>query len=265
MLSLFRSEMFKLRHRMMTRVLLVIVVAAPLAAYVLLGLTGNSDDGSIVQDLRLSSVHDNSSFIIYQLTVVAAVVLAASSIASEFAWGTIRTLVPRSAGRSPLLTAKLMTLLLFVAVSVVLGFMAALAGSLIVTTLRDLDSSLGPNFAGRLLVALVETSYVCLPYACMAFVVALWTRSSAAGIAVPIVAFYAEVLLTPAFTSIDALKWLPDALIYSANVSALVGSDAILDKSDLPGRLQAAGVLGAYAAVFVSLAYARFLTRDITS
>ncbi len=265
MLALLRGELFKLRHRMMTRVLLLIVIAAPIGAYLLLGLTGNTDEGGIVQDMRLSSVHDNGSVIIYQLTVVMAVVLAASSIASEFSWGTIRTLLPRTAGRSPLLTAKLTTLLLFVGVAVILGFLAALGGSLIVTEARNLDSNLGPNFAGRLLVALVETGYVCLPYACMAFLVALWSRSSAAGIAVPIVVFYAEVLLTPAFTSIDSLKWLPNALIYSANVSSLLGSDAVLDKSDLPGRLQAAGVLGAYVAGFVSLAYARFLTRDITS
>ena len=265
MLDLLRSELFKLRHRMMTHVLLLVVLVAPVATYLLLGLGGSTDDSSVVQDMRLASVHDNGSFIIYQLTVVTAVVLAASTIASEFSWGTIRSLLPRSAGRSPLLTAKLATVLLFVCVAVVIGFGAALAGSLIVTEARDLDSSLGPNFAGRLLLALVETGYVCLPYACMAFLVALWSRSSAAGIAVPIVVFYAEVLLTPAFTSIEALKWLPDALIYSANVSALLGSDAVLDKSELPNRLQAAGVLGVYIAGFVSLAYARFLTRDITA
>jgi ABC-2 type transport system permease protein len=265
LLPLLRGELFKLTHRMMTRVLLLTVVCAPLAAYLLLGLTGNSDQGNILQDLQLSAVHDNGRLIVYQVAVVIAIILAASTIASEFAWGTLRTLLPRTAGRSPLLTAKLVTLLLFVVVAVILGFVAALAGSLLVTVLRDLDSSLGENFAGRVLLSLLETVYVSLPYASMAFFVALWTRSSAAGIAVPIVAFYTEVLLTPAFTSVELLKWLPNALIYSANISALLNSDAILSKAELPGRVQAAGVLAVYVVAFVSLSYARFLKRDITS
>lgn len=264
MLPLLRGELFKMAHRMMTRVLLLVVIAAPIAAYLLLGLTGESDTSNVVQDLRLSAVYDNGRFIIYQLVVVTAVILAASSIASEFTWGTIRTLLPRTAGRSSFLTAKLTAIVLFITVAVIFGFLAALAGSILVTELKDLDGSLGDEFASRLLVSMLKAGYVILPYAAMAFVVALWTRSSAAGIAVPIVVFYAEVLLTPAFTSIDSLKWLPDALVYSANISSLLDSDTILSKEDLPGHWQAASVLGAYLAGFVGLAYARFLTRDVT-
>ena len=62
----------------------------------------------------------------------------------------------------------------------------------------------------------------------------------------------------------EALEWLPDALIYSANVSSILDSDAVLSEEDLPGRWQAAGVLAAYVKAFVSLAYGRFPTRDIT-
>jgi len=180
---------------------------------------------------------------------------------SEFSWGTIRTLLPRTAGRSSFLTAKLITLGLFVALVVILGFLAALVGSVLVTAFNDLDGSLGDNFVGQLLGAAVRAAYVIVPYAAMAFVIALWSRSSAAGIAIPIIVFYAEVLLTPAFASVE---WLPNALIYSANISSLVDSDAVLEADELPGRWQAAGVLGAYVTAFISLAYARFLTRDVT-
>ncbi len=145
-----------------------------------------------------------------------------------------------------------------------LGFLTVLAGSALVTTMRDLDSSLGDNFVGRLLASMVRTGYVILPYAALAFVIALWSRSTAAGIAIPIVVFYAEVLLTPLFTSIEALEWLPDALIYSSNISSLLNSDAGVPEEDLPGHWQAAGVLAGYVTAFVSLAYGRFLTRDVT-
>jgi ABC-2 type transport system permease protein len=249
---------------MMTRVLLLVVVAAPLATYLLLGSVGESEDSDILEDLRIGAVHDNGMFIVYQVGVISAVVLAASSMASEFSSGTIRTLLPRTAGRASFLTAKLAALGLFVVAVVVLGFLAAVAGSAIVTEVKDLDSALGPNFVGKLLGSMAKAVYVVLPYTAMAFLIAVWSRSSAAGVAIPIVVFYAEVLLTPAFTSIEALEWLPDTLIYSANISSLLDSDTVLSKEELPGQWQAAGVLAAYVMVFTSLAYGRFLTRDVT-
>ncbi len=264
MLSLVRGELFKLTHRMMTRVLLLIVFAAPVAAYVLLGTTGNSDESDVLNDYRLAAIPDKGMFIVYQLAWITTIVLTATSVASEFGWGTIRTLLPRTAGRVPFLTAKLTVIGMYLVVAVVLGFLAAFVGSLIVTNVKDLDSSLGDNFLGSLGGAMLRTGIAALPYAAMAFLVALWSRSSAAGIAIPIVVFYAEVLLTPAFTSVSALDWLPNALIYSANISSLLDSDAVLSKAELPSHLQAAGVLAAYTAGFVSLAYARFLTRDVT-
>ncbi len=264
MLPLLRSELFKLSHRMMTRVLLLVVVGVLLGAYLLLGSVGESEEGDVLDDLRIGAVHDNGTFIVFQVGVIVTMTLAASSIASEFGWGTIRTLLPRTAGRSSFLTAKLMTLGLFVVAVVILGFVAALVGSVLVTELNDLDSSLGDNFVGQLLGSMVRTAYVIVPYAALAFVIALWSRSSAAGIAIPIVVFYAEVLMTPLFTSSGSLEWLPDALIYSANISSLLDSDAVLDADELPGRWQAAGVLAAYVAAFLSLAYGRFLTRDVT-
>lgn len=264
MLALVRGEVFKLTHRLMTRVLLLIVFATPIAASILLGTTGNGKETDGVGDFRLAAVHDNGMVIVYQLALVTTIVLTASIVASEFSWGTIRTLLPRTAGRAPFLTAKLVIVFGYLIVAVGLGFTSALLGSGIVTLIKGLDTDLGSNFWGLLSGALLRAGLAVLPYAAIAFVVALWTRSSAAGIAVPIVVFYAEVLLTPAFTSVSALDWLPNVLIYSANVSSLLDSDAVLDKADLPSHVQAAGVLAAYVVTCVSVAYARFLTRDIT-
>ncbi len=264
MLPLLRCELFKLTHRMMPRVLLLIVVGGLLGTYLLLGLTTNAQEGDTgLDDLRIGVVYDDGMFIVYQLGVILAVTLAASTIATEFGWGTIRTLLPRTAGRSAFLTAKLISLGLFVIVAVLLGFVAALGGSALVTALKDLDSSLGPRFVEHLLVSLVRTAYVILPYSAMAFVIALWSRSSAAGIAIPIVVFYAEVLLTPLFTSAAALDWLPHALIYN-NISSLLNSHTVVSEENLPGHWQAVGTLAAYVTVFISLAFGRFLTRDVT-
>jgi len=261
-LHLLRFELFKLTHRMMPRVLLLLTATAPVAAYVLLGATAK-EGTSELNDLRIVHVYDNGMFIVYQLGMIVTVTLAASTIATEFGWGTIRTVLPRTAGRSAFLTAKFIWLSIFVAVAVVLGFVAALVGSALVTEMRNLDSGLGPRFVGHSLESVLRTAYVVVPYAALAFVVALWSRSSAAGIAIPIIVFYSEVLLTPLFTSTGALDWVPHALIYN-NITALLNSNTILSKEDLPGRWQAAAVLAAYMMAFVSLAYGRFLTRDVT-
>ena len=261
MLSLLRCELFKLTHRMMTRVLLLLVVGGPLAAYLLLGALPE-DGASDLTNLRIGQVTDDGMFIVYQVGMILAVTLAASTIATEYGWGTIRTLLPRTAGRSAFLTVKLTSLGLFVVVTVLLGFAASLLGSALVTELRDLDSSLGPNFFGHVLESLAKTMLAILPYAALAFVVALWTRSSAAGIAIPIIAFYAEVLLTPLFSSTGALDWLPNAGIYN-NITVLLDSHTLVPKGDLLAPWQAAGVLAAYVTTFVSLAYGRFLTRDV--
>ena len=264
MIPLLRAELFKLSHRLMARVLLFLVFAAPLGAYLLLGAAGESGEDDVVNDMRIGVVYDNAMFIVYQVGVIAAIVLAATSIASEFSWGTIRTLLPRTAGRAPFLTSKLVTLCLFVVAAVILGFLASLIGSTVVTAIKDLDASRGDNFVGRLLLSMLRTGYAVIPYGALAFLIALWSRSSAAGIGIPIVLFYTEVLLTPVFTSIGAIEWLPNALIYSANISSLVDSDAVVSKADLPEHWQAAGVLAAYVTAFVSLTYWRFLTRDVT-
>jgi ABC-2 type transport system permease protein len=263
MLPLLRSELFKLTHRMMTRVLLLVMMAAPLATYILLGSAGESQQGDVLKDLRIGALPQNAMLIVYQLGVITAIVLTASSVATEFSTGTIRTLLPRTAGRPWFLTAKLASLALFVVLAVVIGYLSALGGSLLVTQIKDLDSSLGGNFIGRLLGSMLKTGYVILPYAAMAFLIAGWSRSTAAGIAIPIVLFYAEVLLTPAFTSVDAIQNLPDALIYSANISSLLDSDTIISKEDLPSHAQAAAVLAVYVSAFISMAYGRFLTQDI--
>ena len=216
-----------------------------------------------MNDLRIGNVPTDGMFIVYQLGMILAVTLAASSMATEYSWGTLRTVLPRAAGRSAFLTAKLASLGLFAVVIVLCGLAAALVGSTLVTELRDLDGSVGSGFAGQVLESLVRTVWSVLPYCAMAFVVALWSRSSAAGIAIPIVVFYAEVLLTPLFTSIGALHWLPYALIYN-NITAVLGTHALLPEGDIPDAWQAAGVLAAYLTAFIALAYGRFLTRDVT-
>lgn len=261
MIALLHGELFKLVHRRMARVLVLLVAGGPVVAYLLLSALPEGG-GTDVDNLRLAHVPAGGMFVVYQVAMVAAVAMAASSIGSEFSSGTIRTLLPRSAGRSAFLTAKAGSLVVFVVVIVITGLLAVLAGSALATLLRGLDGSVGAGFAGDALLSVLKVVLAVLPYCSLALLVALWTRSTAAGIAVPIVFFYVEVLLTPLFTSTDVLSWLPDALIYT-NITALLGVHAIVSATAVPAAGQAAAVLAAWAAGLVALALGRFLSRDV--
>lgn len=64
---------------------------------------------------------------------ILAVILGVAIISSEYSWGTIRTVLPRAGSRVRFLTAKYLVLVGFVLVLVLAGFLAALAGSLLVS------------------------------------------------------------------------------------------------------------------------------------
>ena len=261
MRPLLRAEWFKLTHRRLHRVLLAVMGFGLIATYLSLGAVVESNDG--IDDLRLDLVPTEGMFLVYQIGVLMTVIVASSSIASEFSWGTIRTIVPRGSGRGAFLGAKLVSLATFVVVVTLLGFAGAMVGSALVTALEDLDGALGNGFAGRALGSLAGTAFTMLPYGSLAFALALWFRSNAVGIAVPIIIFYAEVLLTPAFTSSDSLAWLPNALIYT-NITAVIEANPVVDEADLPERWQAVLVLASYVTAFLTVGVWRFRTRDIT-
>jgi hypothetical protein len=133
-----------------------------------------------------------------------------------------------------------------------------------VSVAGNLDTTVQSDFAARAVLSMVRASFVIMPYAALAFLVSMWSRATAAGIAVVIVAFYAEVLLSPLFGNGEVLSWFPeDALIYR-NILAVLDLNSRERDSSLPDAWQATGVLSCYLAAFITFAYWRFQTRDVT-
>ncbi len=275
MTDLLRSELFRLSRRLMPRVLLLILAAVVLLIYLLIWLTSrNQTDIQAREDLRylgLSEVRQVGLGLAYQIGTVLVIILAASTVGAEYGWGTIRTLLPRATGRAPFLWAKILALVLFSALVVVLGFLVALGASAVVTAVEDLGGGLGANFVTGALASLGRTIFVMLPYLALAVLVAVWSRSSAAGISVGLVVLFLEGLVTSLLSLAgDAFDWVPRALlndnvqaVLSANTEANEGPFA--PSQDLPGAWQGAGVLALYTAIFVALAYWRFRSRDVTT
>jgi len=268
MLPLFRSELFRLTHRMMTRVMLLFMVAMVIGAYVLLWSSSSSMSPSDLADqndhLRLGNAPGYGVDIAYQVGFLLSVILASSSIATEYGWGTIRTVLARTDSRSTFLLAKLSAVGIFIAVCALVGVASALAGSAIVTSAGNLDSHLGGGFVTRALLSPARMFVVLIPYASLAFLVALWSRTTAAGIVVVVVAFYAEVLLTPLFEAGGAFSWFPEDWLIYGNIRAILELNSATPDPSLPNAWQGLGILAGFSAIFLTAAFWRFNSRDVT-
>jgi ABC-type transport system involved in multi-copper enzyme maturation permease subunit len=251
----------------MTWVMALLVFITPAAAYAVLWATSGSlseaDLRDLEENLSLGRITDEGGFIVYQVGVLISVVMASSLIATEYRWGTLRAVLARIESRSQFLAAKLICLTGFMAVVAFAGIAGALAGSGMVTLAGGLDTNTAAGFVTDLLAAPLRIGFTWIAYTSLAFAVALWSRSTAAGIVVVVVAFYAEVLLTPLFESGGPLPWFPeDALIYR-NVLAILDVSAHDRDATLPNVWQSAGVLLAYAIVPASAAFGVFASRDV--
>ena len=268
MAPLLRSELFRLTHRMMTRVMLLAMVALIVGAYVLLwsssGSLSEAEQLDQEEHLRLANAPEYGMDIAYQVGFLLSVILASSSIATEYGWGTIRTVLARTDSRSAFLGAKLLAVVVFIGVSTLTGAASVFAGSAIVTAAGGLDAQLDGGFATRALLSCGRVFVVLIPYASLGFLVALWSRTTAAGIVVVVVAFYAEVLLTPLFEADGAFSWFPEDWLIYRNVRAILELNSPAPDLSFPDAWFGLGVLAVYSTGFVAAAFWRFNTRDVT-
>jgi ABC-type transport system involved in multi-copper enzyme maturation permease subunit len=274
--DLLRSELFRLRHRWMPFVLVAILAAVIVVFYVLLWTVLQTEEaGSEAADLRaslrLAAIRDAGLSLAYQFGSVLLVILASSLIATEYGWGTIRTLLPRASSRTGFFAAKLLTIGVFAIVLMIGGFLASLGASALITTLEDLPRGFGPNVVSETALAIGRNIFAMLPYAALAFMVSLWGKSSAAGISVGLVVLLLEGLVSALFDALgDPFDRLPGALL-GENASAIMAlnntgtTDSFAPPSGLPDPWQAAAILTAYIVLFLGLAFWRFRTRDVTS
>jgi len=268
MLPLLRSELFRMTHRMMTRVMLLAMVALVIGAYVLLwassGALSEADLAAQNDHQRLANAPEYGVDIAYQVGFLISIVLASSLIATEYGWGTIRTILARTDSRSAFLVAKLLAVGIFIAVSALIGVSSVFAGSAIVTFAGDLDSHVGSGFVTRALLSPARMFVVLIPYASLAFLVALWSRTTAAGIVSVVVAFYAEVLLTPLFQAGGAFSWFPEDWLIYRNIRAILEMNSVTPDPSLQNAWFGLGILAVYSAGFLGAAFWRFNSRDVT-
>ena len=245
---LVRLELFKLRRRPMPRILLAIQVGLTVGLSALIYAVyrfGGAENAATLDSAGGDTVVDRIVFpgvmtgavefgLTFGLPLV--IILAASTVGGEFAWGTVRLILGRGVGRGPYVLAKLVAVALWWPLALVIG---SLGGVALATLLAVVDGQpgLGAVTGGdlRLLIARFGTAWLAgLVYAGMTALLAMQFRSTAVGIAAGLTAYFGEQFVVDVAVGqgVPVLESLTRFGV-SYNVQTLIGGGRDSDNSVL--------------------------------
>jgi len=282
--KLIAAELFKLRKRLMSRVLLYVLVGVLVVFYlILLAVSQALPTGS---NPRLGDIQNLLGLpvaIPFALSMIAgfgtllAVILVASSIGNEYNWRTIRTMVISSESRFKLLGAKLISAAILVLIGMVIGVITGFVMSLITTAIGgyafNFDFLTG-EYLWEQFLQFWRTFFVLIPYATLAFLFAIVGRSAMAGIGLGIGVYIVESLITTFM--VLAGGWVarvPDYLLAN-NVNAITALASLPEGFNMgggfgditfqmPGVTHAFITLTIYSLAFLAIAFYVFRKRDV--
>jgi ABC-2 type transport system permease protein len=269
------TEIRRQASRRRTQLALGFMVLLPLIILVAFQLDSNGDDGGGGQNGEFSRLSDlatsgGPNFTLFTLLVSAGFLLVVvvalfcgDTVASEASWGSLRYLLAMPVPRARLLGIKLAVSLLYS----LLAILTLVATALLAGTLRygwaPLSAPIGGEIpAGTSLVRLMEiVAYLCVSLLVVASLAFLLSVSTDA----PLGAVGGAVLLQILSNILDQIT----ALGNLRNVLPTHYADAWLGLLSSPmqtGDLVKGCVAAlAYATVFFSLAWWRFLRKDVVS
>jgi len=288
MTRLIRAELFKLRRRLMPKVLVSVMVGVMAILYLILlaisraildgrGLNMSQGFEAMTNPLGLPIALPFALSILSSFGVVLSVILSASSIGSEYNWRTIRTILICSEGRLKLLGAKLIAVAALVLLGMVIGLATGFTMSLITTAIGgyafDFSFATGA-YLWDVFLQFWRTFYVLIPYLLLGFLLSIAGRSVMPGIALGIGAFFLESVVTGFMRAADGwVARVPDyLLIANVRVITAMGSSPPLIGTGIegdianqaPGTAHAFITLALYSLAFMALAFYLFRRRDVT-
>lgn len=277
---MLRAEFYKLTRRPMFWILLALVASIVMFVYLSLLLvleTASAEmDAQQLEDFEeFISLPATTSFgfsFSHQMAAIMAVILVASTITTEFGWRTVITLVAWTGNRLQIVSAKLVIAALASATLIGIGYVASFSGSLMTSLIHgSLElSDIGIDFFGDLVAGFGRTWLAVLVYPAGAALIAMWTRSTAAAIAITLAFLFLEPF------GLIVLDLLPDPLpglgdlLVSTNTNALLNANGsyqgLPDEgsgSDLPNVWQATAYLLVVTAASAFITMRMFMRRDI--
>ena len=285
MTRLIAAELFKLRKRLMTRVLLYVMVGILVVFYlILLAVSkalpagGHPGFGDAQNLLGLSVSIPFALFMLAGFGTLLAVILVASSIGNEYNWRTIRTMLISSESRFKLLGAKLISAGIVIVIGMFIGVATGFVMSLITTAIGgyafNFDFLTG-EYIWEQFLQFWRTYFVLIPYVVLGFLFAIVGRSAMAGIGLGIGVYIVESLITTFM--VLAGGWVarvPDYLLAN-NVNAITALAQLPEDFQMgsgfgdtifqtPGVTHAFITLSIYSLAFIILAFYLFRRRDVT-
>ncbi len=198
------------------------------------------------------------------------VILGATIAGNEFTWGTARHLIGRTRDRLAFVSGKLVVLAGLVLLLLIAGLLAgALSGSGITPMVRDgiTWDFLTPGLFLRLPLALFLTTLTVLPYALLAFTIALITRSTAAGLSIGLLTLLiGEPILAQILASLSE-PW-SQLVFYTPLVSnqiLKVWMETLIGGTSPDNVVRAVVVLLGHTLAWAGLALTYFRRRELTA
>lgn len=266
MINLLKSELFRIRKRPQAWIMVLMVVVFQVALYAGLIIASfvRDDPSGPNRNIRIDRLWETGLIPTQILTGIMLIVFASSLMGNEFSWNTIRPLIARAPNRVSLLTAKLVTIVLYAVILIGAGVLTAVVGSIVGSFLVDIDSGFGVDRIVDLLATIGRIALSALPYAALAFMLAVLTRSNVAGIAIAIaLSFLEDVLFALLGLLTDfAERIQPYGLAENANQLVFYGGNSEFSDNSLWTSI---AIAAAYTLVFTAVAYRVFTKRDVTT
>jgi ABC-2 type transport system permease protein len=283
---LIRAELYKLRKRGMTWILLYVMVGIMILINLILFAISKislpsrtpGELTNLADILNLSSSIPFSLSMLSSFGAVMAVILMASSMGNEYNWRTIRIALISSEGRLKLLWSKLISVAILVVIGMVISVVAGFIMSMITNTIGGHTLHFGFMTGGYLWDQFLQfwrTLFIIMTFTLMGFLFSVVGRSAMPGIAIGVGILFLEPIIT-SFMGL-ASGWVSSIpkYLFSANVEAINalnklpgGSSGIFggaNSTKAPSVPHAFIVLALYMVVFLVVSLYLFKKRDVTS
>ncbi|MBD2867953.1 ABC transporter permease [Paenibacillus arenilitoris] len=263
-LQLVHNENIKIYKRARSWVMLGILVASA----ILISILWLSFGG---RDTSMWEVMSTESMILFMLLTIFAVVIAASSVAEEFASGTIKLLLIRPWSRSKILLSKYVSIMLFAVLLAAVLFASTWLINWIcfgINSAVSLDETqqmlLFPGSSGPFAYMLMYYGMKLLSLAVtltLAFMISTIFRSGALAIGLSLFLLLGVNNFVLLLGYLE-YEWIDYLLFMHLDLTKYIGATRLEDGSNLWFSL---GILGAYYVIFVALTWYVFNKRDVAA
>jgi len=275
-MNLTRWEWYKLRRRWLPWIMLgVLLVVSQLFVWVSYSVNRSEQSGDIYANFTLPGSIPNVLGLAHSIGVFLVVILTASVLGTEYRWRTIRSILARGTGRWQYLASKIVLLVLLTGGALLIVMAVTAVSSLIAGALAG-DAPAGSSDSARWIdvpIAFGKAWFSFLPYIALATFFTVLTTSSAAGMAISLVYYYAESIVVA--ICLNLFTWFETVASYllGRNAAALMrsGDDTMVINfaigggfGSFPSALHAFLVLTIYILALGGLAIWLFRQRDLT-